>query len=150
MPPRTSQRKRAVPALVKVEDKTVEKPAPKKLPASKKRKATEETEVEERHECDSHDEDVKEEEPTPKKRKTKKDNVNDMAPLAARTAVSSLKKAMYVGAHVSGAGGRQNHPQWHCERQLAHLVLNTWLHQGRRDQKKHHFTTTLLLSHMHN
>ncbi|EEY19784.1 DNA-(apurinic or apyrimidinic site) lyase [Verticillium alfalfae VaMs.102] len=29
-------------------------------------------------------------------------------PLAARTAVTSLKRAMYIGAHVSGAGGVQN------------------------------------------
>lgn len=29
----------------------------------------------------------------------------DMRPLVARTAVESLKKAMYIGAHVSSAGG---------------------------------------------
>jgi AP endonuclease 1 len=29
----------------------------------------------------------------------------DMAPLAARTAVGSLKRAMYIGAHISAAGG---------------------------------------------
>ncbi|CRK14121.1 hypothetical protein BN1708_011068 [Verticillium longisporum] len=32
----------------------------------------------------------------------------DDMPLAARTAVTSLKHAMYIGAHVSGAGGVQN------------------------------------------
>lgn len=29
----------------------------------------------------------------------------DMRPLVARTAVESLKKSMYIGAHVSSAGG---------------------------------------------
>ena len=40
----------------------------------------------------------------PKKR-TKKEKNEDTMPLADRTAVSSLKKAMYIGAHVSAAGG---------------------------------------------
>lgn len=38
-----------------------------------------------------------------KKRKTKKEE--DSTPLADRTAVSSLKPAMHIGAHVSAAGG---------------------------------------------
>ncbi|ETS87736.1 hypothetical protein PFICI_01564 [Pestalotiopsis fici W106-1] len=54
--------------------------------------------------------------PAAKKRKTtaassagsKKSKAEDMPPLAPRTAVASLKKAMYVGAHVSAAGGVQN------------------------------------------
>ncbi|KAK4186155.1 xylose isomerase-like protein [Podospora australis] len=47
--------------------------------------------------------------PAPKKRKTAaKKQAEDEIPLAARTAVTSLKKAMYIGAHVSGAGGVQN------------------------------------------
>ncbi|KAJ4320619.1 DNA-(apurinic or apyrimidinic site) lyase [Fusarium piperis] len=41
-----------------------------------------------------------------KKRKTKKEE--DSTPLADRTAVSSLKPAMHIGAHVSAAGGVQN------------------------------------------
>lgn len=50
--------------------------------------------------------DESEEETKSKKRKTVKGKSSeDMAPLAARTAISSLKKAMYIGAHVSGAGG---------------------------------------------
>ncbi|KAK4152421.1 xylose isomerase-like protein [Chaetomidium leptoderma] len=51
----------------------------------------------------------KKKKPAPKKRKTtsKKDAQDDM-PLAARTAIPSLKRAMYIGAHVSGAGGVQN------------------------------------------
>ncbi|KAL2022810.1 hypothetical protein VTK56DRAFT_4626 [Thermocarpiscus australiensis] len=49
--------------------------------------------------------------PAAKKRKTapKKDKaVDDTMPLAARTAIASLKRAMYIGAHVSGAGGVHN------------------------------------------
>ncbi|KAG6034086.1 hypothetical protein E4U41_006684, partial [Claviceps citrina] len=51
----------------------------------------------------------------PKKKRTaradaraKKGQDDTMAPLADRTAVSCLKKAMYVGAHVSAAGGVHN------------------------------------------
>jgi AP endonuclease 1 len=33
----------------------------------------------------------------------------DMKALAARTAVGSLKKAMYIGAHISAAGGLFHH-----------------------------------------
>lgn len=43
--------------------------------------------------------------PAAKKRKTKAGKEDENMPLAARTAISSLKKAMYIGAHVSGAGG---------------------------------------------
>ena len=47
--------------------------------------------------------------PAAKKRKTAaKKDADDSMPLAARTAVTSLKRAMYIGAHVSGAGGVQN------------------------------------------
>ncbi len=45
--------------------------------------------------------------PKPKKRRTAKAIDEDTMPLADRTAVSSLKKAMYIGAHVSAAGGMQ-------------------------------------------
>ncbi|KND90396.1 DNA-(apurinic or apyrimidinic site) lyase 1 [Tolypocladium ophioglossoides CBS 100239] len=41
----------------------------------------------------------------PKKRKTQAGKDAASMPLAERTAVSSLKKAMYIGAHVSAAGG---------------------------------------------
>lgn len=44
--------------------------------------------------------------PAVKKRKTKgQSGVQDTMPLAERTAVSTLGKAMYIGAHVSAAGG---------------------------------------------
>ncbi|OBT61689.1 hypothetical protein VE03_09401 [Pseudogymnoascus sp. 23342-1-I1] len=43
-----------------------------------------------------------------KKRKTKEEAENDGMPLAARTAVATLKRKMYIGAHISAAGGVQN------------------------------------------
>ncbi|KAI0889884.1 xylose isomerase-like protein [Annulohypoxylon maeteangense] len=52
-------------------------------------------------------------EPTPepkaaKKRKTAKGKVEDLVALATRTVIDTLKKPMYIGAHVSSAGGVQN------------------------------------------
>ena len=41
-----------------------------------------------------------------KKRKVGKAKEGDAMPLAERTSTASLKKAMYIGAHVSAAGGR--------------------------------------------
>ncbi|KAL7942304.1 xylose isomerase-like protein [Trichoderma barbatum] len=43
-----------------------------------------------------------------KKRKGKAKGDEDTMPLVERTVVSSLNKAMYIGAHVSAAGGVQN------------------------------------------
>lgn len=51
-----------------------------------------------------------EEEKPAKKPKTKTGEEKNM-PLAERTAVSSLKKAMYIGAHISSAGG--SYPEKH-------------------------------------
>lgn len=39
------------------------------------------------------------------KKRKKKGKEDDAMPLAKRTGVASLKKGMYIGAHVSGAGG---------------------------------------------
>ncbi|KAL1870476.1 DNA-(apurinic or apyrimidinic site) lyase [Diaporthe australafricana] len=124
MPPRTSPRKKATAAVVKAEKEVVQKAngaaakakvtktkaeaaTPRKKTASKKRKAADDTEDED-HECDSHNEAEQDEKekPGPKKRKTKKDKEAEAMPLAERTTVGSLKRAMYIGAHVSGAGGR--------------------------------------------
>jgi AP endonuclease-1 len=68
----------------------------------KKRKAAVRVQVKEEEE-DS----VVAEEPksAPKKRRTAKAKPEDVMPLAERTAIASLKKAMYIGAHVSSAGG---------------------------------------------
>ncbi|RAL59656.1 hypothetical protein DID88_000289 [Monilinia fructigena] len=43
-----------------------------------------------------------------KKRKTKEDKDAETMSLAGRTLVSTLKKAVHIGAHVSAAGGVQN------------------------------------------
>ncbi|RYP66050.1 hypothetical protein DL769_006152 [Monosporascus sp. CRB-8-3] len=43
-----------------------------------------------------------------KKRKSAKEKAEEAIPLAKRTDVSSLKKSMYIGAHVSSAGGVHN------------------------------------------
>ncbi|CCC06159.1 hypothetical protein SMACR_00377 [Sordaria macrospora] len=45
--------------------------------------------------------------PAPKKRKTKASE-EDATPLAARTPMESMKRKLYIGAHVSSAGGVQN------------------------------------------
>lgn len=59
------------------------------------------------------DEDEGKEEPTAgkkvtKKRKTKEEKEAETMPLAERTLVSTLKQAIHIGAHVSGAGGVHN------------------------------------------
>ncbi len=61
-------------------------------------------------------EDTPVEEPTKpaKKRKTTKAKEEDAMPLAERTVVSSLKKGMYIGAHVSAAGGKYR--RWNSTR----------------------------------
>jgi AP endonuclease 1 len=86
-----------VPKINRVKAKTVvkeeETQKPKKAPAKRKVK-TEEDEDE-----DADDTKVK------KKRKTKEEKEAEAMPLAARTVISTLKKAMHIGAHVSAAGG---------------------------------------------
>lgn len=57
-----------------------------------------------KHTPEADDEDVEEKKPS-KKRKTKEEKAAEAMPLAARAAVGTLKHAMHVGAHVSGAGG---------------------------------------------
>ena len=48
----------------------------------------------------------------PKKRKTKAAKADEPTmPLAERTPIASLKKAMYLGAHVSAAGGKALYTQ---------------------------------------
>lgn len=64
---------------------------PKKAPTKRKAKIDEDDDGEEKK--------------APKKRKTKEEKEAEAMPVAARTLVGSLKKAMHIGAHVSGAGG---------------------------------------------
>ncbi|KAI1455639.1 AP endonuclease [Annulohypoxylon moriforme] len=60
---------------------------------------------------DEDEDDVEPSAPAPKaakKRKTAKGKVEDLVALAKRTVIDTLKKPMYIGAHVSSAGGVQN------------------------------------------
>jgi AP endonuclease-1 len=70
-------------------------PNPKKAPAKRKVKTED-------------DEEEEAEKKAPKKRKTKEEKEAEAMPLAVRTAIGVLKKAMHIGAHVSGAGGKRN------------------------------------------
>lgn len=120
MPPRTSARRKAQAVVeTKVEETTTTatrtngtkstsiaatqtKSTAAKKPVAKRKAASDD----EHESCGSCAE--KDEEKPAKKRKTAakgKAKKEDDMPLADRTAVSSLKKAMYIGAHVSGAGG---------------------------------------------
>jgi AP endonuclease-1 len=76
---------------------TVEKEAPKPKKAPAKRKAKTEDDEDEGADVD--------ENKSKKKRKTKEEKEAEAMPIAARTAIGALKKAMHIGAHVSGAGG---------------------------------------------
>ena len=78
------------------EDKT---PKPKKAAVKRKAKA---------EDSEDGDEDVDKiagKKKATKKRKTKEEKEAEKMPLSARTSVVTLKKAMHIGAHVSGAGG---------------------------------------------
>jgi AP endonuclease-1 len=78
----------------RVKAKVVQKDEkPKKAPAKRKSKAEDD---------DAEDDSDKK---VTKKRKTKEEKEAETMPLAARTAIGALKKAIYIGAHVSGAGG---------------------------------------------
>ncbi|PSR80807.1 xylose isomerase-like protein [Coniella lustricola] len=128
MPLRTSPRKRTVAAAVVKAEETVRTATTKAQKATRTKAAPVEAaaparkrkrvagpkakDEDEEHKCDSHDEGEEPQEvktkAAPKKRKTQKEKEDDAVPLAERTAVGSLKKAMYIGAHVSAAGGVQN------------------------------------------
>ncbi|KAH8773938.1 xylose isomerase-like protein [Hyaloscypha sp. PMI_1271] len=69
---------------------------PKKVPAKRKAKT------------DDEDEEGADDNKVKKKRKTKEEKEAEAMPLAERTAIGALKKAMHIGAHVSAAGGVQN------------------------------------------
>ncbi|KAK3941579.1 xylose isomerase-like protein [Diplogelasinospora grovesii] len=110
----TGTRGKKSTAIAKTEVEVVKKKVAAVAKPSTKRKAAaavkDEAESDDDERCKHDDEDEPEaKKPPPKKRKTKAEKeAEDMVPLAARTAVSSLKKAMYIGAHVSGAGGVHN------------------------------------------
>jgi AP endonuclease-1 len=67
---------------------------PKKAPVKRKAKTE-----------DDEDEEGGDDNKVKKKRKTKGEKEAEAMPLAERTAIGALKKAMHIGAHVSAAGG---------------------------------------------
>jgi len=75
-------------------------PKPKKTPVKRKAKAE-----------DDEDGEGADDPKAKKKRKTKEEKEAEAMPLAERTAIGALKKAMYIGAHVSGAGGMYPHKE---------------------------------------
>ena len=96
---------------VKVEAKVEEEETKKVVTSKRKAPAAvvKEEEDEDDDEFKKEDSPVeqKTKKPAAKKRKIKED---DSMPLAARTPIASLKRAMYIGAHVSGAGGMPKCP----------------------------------------
>ncbi|KAI1107830.1 AP endonuclease [Jackrogersella minutella] len=82
------------------EDATIEEPK-----SAKKRKTNKSTAK------DEDEDDVEPAAPEPKatkKRKTTKSKTEDLMALAKRTIIDNLKQSMYIGAHVSSAGGVHN------------------------------------------
>lgn len=111
MPPRASPRKRkAISYNEDHSDDDAEVKPTKKKAIGRKRKAEPESEPDLDESPSSPPPPAKPKAAAPKKRKTKAASKKDedMPPLAARTSISSLKKAMYIGAHVSAAGGVHN------------------------------------------
>jgi AP endonuclease-1 len=84
---------------VKAQAALAEETNPKSKKSSIKRKKAAKDEEDEEDDEDASEKKVI------KKRKTKEEKEAEAMPLAARTLVGGLKKAMYIGAHVSGAGG---------------------------------------------
>ncbi|KAH8735397.1 xylose isomerase-like protein [Ilyonectria robusta] len=106
---RSSLRKRQVVSYNEDHDedvKPVSKPAPRRT-ASAHTGAISKAAVKRKAEPEPENEAPAPATKATKKRKTKAKD-EDAMPLADRTAVPSLKKAMYIGAHVSAAGGVQN------------------------------------------
>jgi hypothetical protein len=86
------------------------------------------------------DADVGEKEVT-KKRKTKGDKEAETMPLAARTPVVGLKKAMYIGAHVSGAGGMFSRSPHFFYQELIIILIQVF-----RILSRTHFRSVAMLS----
>ncbi|KAI0400524.1 xylose isomerase-like protein [Xylaria palmicola] len=81
------------------EEEEEPRPAKKRKAAAKKKKAEAD---------DSAAEESKSAAPKKRRATKAKAKPEDTMPLAERTAIASLKKAMYIGAHVSSAGGVHN------------------------------------------
>jgi AP endonuclease-1 len=99
-----SPRKRKIKKEADASDGDIQKPIPLgSAESTKKAKAKRKAEAGEEAGQEPDSKKVK------KKRKTREEKEAEAMPLAARTSIQSLKKAMYIGAHVSGAGGKYSH-----------------------------------------
>ncbi|KAI0125721.1 DNA lyase [Xylariales sp. AK1849] len=115
-PPRNRTTVKAEPVIKSEIAPSINTKAPtKKVSKTKKRKVEAVVEKDDDDDDDDEEEvDIKPRGKTttttikPANKRQKKQKIEDIMPLAQRTAVSSLKKAMYIGAHVSSAGGVQN------------------------------------------
>jgi AP endonuclease 1 len=116
---RTRAKKEAVSAVKVEANGEEETPAAESKAEATKTRATKRKSIHTEPELDGEDtenvnpaqskkEDEQPKKPAAKKRKTTKKDAEDTMPLAPRTAVASLKRAMYIGAHISAAGGVQN------------------------------------------
>lgn len=83
--------------IKRVKSKVVVEKKSKSKPAKTKAEVTEGE--------DEDEQEGAEEQIVPKKRKTKEEKEAEAMPIAARTVIATLKHAMHIGAHVSGAGG---------------------------------------------
>ncbi|KAK3498610.1 xylose isomerase-like protein [Neurospora crassa] len=94
---------------VKKTEVVEEKVVVKKVAARKRKGKAQEEEYDDNAGNVENKDSVQEEakKPAPKKRKTKASE-EDATPLATRTPVESMKRKLYIGAHVSSAGGVQN------------------------------------------
>ena len=113
--PRQSPRKRAAvnydeDAGQKSNSYTAPKNSKAKVTATSKRKIpsspTDNEEEDEEKATEGTQAKVESAQPVSKKRKTGKSKQDDAMPLSERTATSTLKHAMYIGAHISAAGGQ--------------------------------------------
>ena len=93
----TPTKSSAAPKINSVKPKTVVDPKQKKSPAKRKAKTE-----------DDEEEGNTDNKKAPNKRKTKEEKEAEAMPLAIRTLIGGLKKAMHIGAHVSGAGGESS------------------------------------------
>lgn len=81
--------------MVKEEEEIEQESRTIKLKENRKRMVNEEEEIDEEADTTK----------GKKKQKTKEEMEAEALPLAVRTSVQTLKRTMYIGAHVSGAGG---------------------------------------------
>ncbi|QSZ35715.1 hypothetical protein DSL72_006837 [Monilinia vaccinii-corymbosi] len=101
---------KSIASLNRAIKSTVADPVREEIVAVTKKKAAVKRKLKDEDEDEDEDEGVEAiaEKKIIKKRKTKEEKDAETMPLAGRTLVSTLKKAVHIGAHVSATGGVQN------------------------------------------